>query len=262
MYEIVRRPNRKTGVMEDGARERAVPEWYGAHDAKILRDVRKVAHYYDTGFSIGPIPLGLDSALGWIPGIGDFIGLFMAMSVFFMCRRVEVGLGAWHGFLMICNILIDSLLGIIPFVGDLFDMGFKANTKNVRRLEKRLERKYAGAGSDFEKRRVDVHHSGDRRLPYNRSDYEDRPSQPPRPAPAYHAEDRHQTNSSRRGMPQRGASQASKPLPRQPDNGPQREDRYNARNYLNWGRKQRSADPEMGEMSEMQRGPRVVAARA
>ena len=33
---------------------------------------------------------------------------------------------------MIANVTIDSLLGAIPFIGDLFDISFKTNARNVR----------------------------------------------------------------------------------------------------------------------------------
>jgi hypothetical protein len=36
---------------------------------------------------------------------------------------------------MAANVLIDILIGAVPFLGDLFDIGFKANTRNVQLLE-------------------------------------------------------------------------------------------------------------------------------
>ena len=36
---------------------------------------------------------------------------------------------------MMANVLLDVAIGSIPFLGDLFDAGFKANTRNVRLLQ-------------------------------------------------------------------------------------------------------------------------------
>ena len=33
------------------------------------------------------------------------------------------------------NVLLDVAVGTIPILGDLFDVGFKANTRNVKLLE-------------------------------------------------------------------------------------------------------------------------------
>ena len=40
---------------------------------------------------------------------------------------------------MVGNILIDSFAGTIPVIGDLFDVGWKSNAKNIELLEKHLD---------------------------------------------------------------------------------------------------------------------------
>jgi hypothetical protein len=44
--------------------------------------------------------------------------------------------------LMFFNVFIDFFIGAIPILGDLADAAFKANTRNVRLLEKRLDEAY------------------------------------------------------------------------------------------------------------------------
>lgn len=44
--------------------------------------------------------------------------------------------------LMALNILVDFVIGFVPFLGDICDAYFKANTRNVRLLEKRLDAVY------------------------------------------------------------------------------------------------------------------------
>jgi hypothetical protein len=90
-----------------------------------------------------PIPgtrfrIGLDALLGLFPGLGDLGGgLFAAVILVHAGRR-----GAPPSVLarMVANVATDTLLGAVPVVGDLFDAGWKANTRNVRLLDRYLER--------------------------------------------------------------------------------------------------------------------------
>ena len=41
---------------------------------------------------------------------------------------------------MLANVGIDTLVGEIPLLGDLFDFGWKSNTRNIALLEQHLER--------------------------------------------------------------------------------------------------------------------------
>jgi NAD/NADP transhydrogenase beta subunit len=40
---------------------------------------------------------------------------------------------------MVVNVLIDAIIGSIPFVGDLFDFVFKANTRNLRLMQEHYQ---------------------------------------------------------------------------------------------------------------------------
>jgi hypothetical protein len=42
---------------------------------------------------------------------------------------------------MVLNWLIDTGLGAVPLIGDLFDIAFRSNTKNVRLLIGDLEKR-------------------------------------------------------------------------------------------------------------------------
>ena len=89
-----------------------------------------------------PIPgtnwrIGLDALIGLIPGLGDAAG-----AVFSSYILLEAGkLGASRSTLlrMGANVLIESVVGIVPLIGDLFDAGWKANQRNLRLLERSLE---------------------------------------------------------------------------------------------------------------------------
>ena len=73
--------------------------------------------------------VGVDAFLGLIPGIGD--GLGAVVSFYILLRLWQHDL-PWHlRVRLVGNILVDFTLGALPLVGDLFDIGFKANRRNV-----------------------------------------------------------------------------------------------------------------------------------
>jgi hypothetical protein len=78
------------------------------------------------------IRFGLDGLIGWVPGIGDAIaGAASCVIVFASWRRgvPRITLGR-----MVANILLESTLGAIPIVGDVFHVFWKANRRNYRLL--------------------------------------------------------------------------------------------------------------------------------
>jgi len=81
--------------------------------------------------------IGLDAVLGLIPGIGDALGA--AISSFIIWEGIRRGVPAHLAFKMLFNVAIDSFLGAIPLVGDLFDAGWRSNTKNLEIIREALD---------------------------------------------------------------------------------------------------------------------------
>lgn len=78
------------------------------------------------------IRFGLDPIVGLVPGLGDIItGLLSFLIVFAAWQR---GLPRVALSRMVINIGIDTLLGAIPVVGDLFDTAWKSNRMNYNLL--------------------------------------------------------------------------------------------------------------------------------
>ena len=80
---------------------------------------------------------GLDAVIGLIPGAGD-LSTF-AISGYLIWVMANNGASGFVVARMALNELIDSLFGMIPLIGDLFDFGFKANMKNIRLMEEYYE---------------------------------------------------------------------------------------------------------------------------
>ena len=70
--------------------------------------------------------------------IGDFLDIFMALMVFKTCQQVEGGLSSRVKSKMMFNIIVDFSVGLVPFLGDVADAFWKANTKNALLLERFL----------------------------------------------------------------------------------------------------------------------------
>lgn len=81
---------------------------------------------------------GIDAIIGLVPGIGDAIGAIFSAFIVFQAAR----LGASTSTLirMMGNVALDTIVGEIPLLGDLFDAGWKANVRNMALLEAHLQR--------------------------------------------------------------------------------------------------------------------------
>ena len=84
------------------------------------------------------IRFGLDGIVGLVPGLGD--AATMAMSLYIVHRARGLGASRTVIARMVGNILIDTAVGAVPLLGDLFDVAFKANRRNLALLKRSLDR--------------------------------------------------------------------------------------------------------------------------
>ena len=77
-----------------------------------------------------------------MPAAGDAVDTALAANLVRKMRKVEGGLPSSVQLMMGINLLLDFLIGLIPFVGDLADAAMRANSRNVRLLEEHLDKKY------------------------------------------------------------------------------------------------------------------------
>lgn len=103
-----------------------------------LKRLRQISHVLDNAIGIpgSDIRVGLDPILGLLPGGGDVLtGL---ISVYIVYEGAKMGLPAATLGRMGFNIVLDTLSGTVPVLGDLFDVTWKANSQNVALLEKHI----------------------------------------------------------------------------------------------------------------------------
>ncbi len=84
------------------------------------------------------IRIGLDALFGLLPGGGDVAGGLFSGLIILQAARA----GAPTPVLtrMLGNVLTDVVIGAIPLLGDVFDVAWRANSRNVRLLESWRER--------------------------------------------------------------------------------------------------------------------------
>jgi len=112
-------------------------------EAIQLRRLEALADLLDTRFKVPflPVPIGLDSIIGLIPGVGDTISV--GLSGFIVVESYRLGLPKRYLARMCGNILIDWIVGLVPIIGDLFDIGWRGNIRNVKIVRDALEKKWA-----------------------------------------------------------------------------------------------------------------------
>jgi hypothetical protein len=99
-----------------------------------LRRVRWLSNLLDERYRIPGTTyrIGLDGLLGFLPGIGDTIGTLLSLYILF--EAIRLGLPGTTLLRMVANIGLDTVVGTIPLVGDVFDIVWKANQKNAALL--------------------------------------------------------------------------------------------------------------------------------
>lgn len=97
-----------------------------------LRNLDTLAKLMDSQFKIPgtDIRFGLDSLVGLVPGAGDFSTFIV--SGYMLTVLAKNGASGFVLARMALNVLIDSLFGAIPILGDIFDVAFKANQRNMK----------------------------------------------------------------------------------------------------------------------------------
>ena len=80
--------------------------------------------------------IGADPIIGLIPGGGDIFGAML--SIYIMYSGIKMGVPRSTVNKMFKNILLEFIIGCIPVVGDLFDIVWKSNQKNVKLIEESI----------------------------------------------------------------------------------------------------------------------------
>ena len=103
-----------------------------------LARITLVAKLMDSAFVIPGLNrrIGLDAVLGLVPGVGDALSAALASYIIWEAR--QLGLPRWKIARMVANVAVDTAIGTIPLAGDVFDVFFKSNERNLRIIHDHL----------------------------------------------------------------------------------------------------------------------------
>jgi hypothetical protein len=88
---------------------------------------------------------GLDPILNLVPVLGDISGLLLSSVI--LATMLKHGVSRKLAILMALNILVDTVVGAIPLLGNIFDFYYKSNARNMRLLREHYEEgKHQGSG--------------------------------------------------------------------------------------------------------------------
>jgi hypothetical protein len=121
---IFEQPNRSAAPLDvDAARER----------------VEMLARLMDCALRIPGtnIRFGADAALGLLPGVGNLATTLVSAFIVYEARRL--GVSRLTMLRMAGNVGLDTLIGAVPLAGNVADVFFRANRRNVELLRQHFE---------------------------------------------------------------------------------------------------------------------------
>jgi uncharacterized protein DUF4112 len=99
-----------------------------------LKRIDTLATLLDSAFVIPgtKVRFGLDAIVGLVPGIGDFV--MSLISLYIVHEARQLGAPVHVLVRMVANIAIDGIVGSAPLAGDIFDVMWRANRRNMTLL--------------------------------------------------------------------------------------------------------------------------------
>jgi hypothetical protein len=117
----------------------------GSDAASVRTRVRAMEQLLERSLVIPGInlPVGLDVLIGLVPVLGEIVTT--AMGAYIVWEARNLGLPKWQVARMGLNVLFDTAIGAIPLVGDLADLAFRSNTKNLKILLRHIDKHHPEA---------------------------------------------------------------------------------------------------------------------
>ena len=121
-----------------------IPGFGGSDPQAVRARIEALEKVLERAFVIPgtKIPFGLDSIIGLVPVLGDFVTAVMGAYMVWEARNL--GMSKWQLVRMTANVGVDTALGAIPLLGDAFDLVWRSNSKNLRIIKKHLDKHHPG----------------------------------------------------------------------------------------------------------------------
>jgi Domain of unknown function (DUF4112) len=118
---------------------RTQPPILGTHQPAEVEHLRTLSRLLDSAFVVPGTNyrFGLDALIGLVPGLGDLVSAMFSGYLVLQASR----LGAPRSVVsrMLANIALDTAVGWVPLLGDIFDVAWKSNNRNMALLEQHLQ---------------------------------------------------------------------------------------------------------------------------
>lgn len=105
-----------------------------------LARIDMLSKLFDTAFTLpgSNVRFGVEALMRLVPGIGDAAASGLSCYLLYEAHRLEVPQQVFAR--LVANVAIEGIVGAVPVFGDLFDVGFRANRRNVAILKEHFER--------------------------------------------------------------------------------------------------------------------------
>jgi hypothetical protein len=105
---------------------------------QVLKRLEWLARFLDDAIWVPGTryTIGWDGIIGLVPGIGDVLTTLTSAYILWEAHRLGVSTRTLGR--MLANIGIDLVAGAVPVLGDLFDLGWMANRRNLKLLHAEL----------------------------------------------------------------------------------------------------------------------------
>jgi hypothetical protein len=112
----------------------------GADAGSIRRRIEGMEKLLENSFTVPGVGyrVGLDSIVGLVPVVGDFVTA--AMGMWLVWEAKNLGMPKWKLWRMTGNVAVDTAVGAIPVVGDAVDFLFRSNTRNLKIVKAHLDK--------------------------------------------------------------------------------------------------------------------------
>jgi hypothetical protein len=116
------------------------PPYDAAARRAALDRLDLLANLFDTAFVVPGtgVRFGVEGLLRLVPGIGDVVA--SALSCYLLYEAHRLGVPRTLFARMVANVIVEGAVGSVPFVGDAFDVFFRANRRNVALLRRHFAR--------------------------------------------------------------------------------------------------------------------------
>ena len=131
----------------DDTTHNAIDAIHSSHMPRLKR-LRQISQLLDGAILIPGTKqrIGLDPILGLIPGGGDTVSA--ALSGYIIIEAARMGLPREALMRMVTNLVLDTVVGSVPVLGDIFDVFSKANLRNMQIVESHAQAPAPSAKAD------------------------------------------------------------------------------------------------------------------